>query len=75
MRIANDLLDKAVAALQFRADNPKAEGVRGQVFVGVLQMTATVVKKSLAIGDEMLQVANLRAVDSGMADFVIRKNT
>ncbi len=64
MRVGDDLLDyDLVAARPVGVGNPHAEAVLRQVLDRGFQVAMRVVEESLAVGNQKLKIANLRAID------------
>src|ERR1700683_4142945 len=63
MRIGDDLLEQVIAAVGRVADDFHAESGGGEILGGGLEMAAFLVEEGLAVGDEELEVADLRLID------------
>jgi hypothetical protein len=63
MRVSKDGLVDAVAALLLSSDNFKTEGRFRNAIDLSDKVSALVVKKAFAVGDQKLQVADLRRID------------
>ena len=70
MRVADDLAGEAVATLAVAIAHAHSQRVRVDVLELVSQIPPLFMEKRLAIGDEKLHVANLRAIDRGAVDLV-----
>ncbi len=70
MRVADDFANDGVAAFFVAVANAHGERIFVDVFKLMDQIAALLVEKRLTVGDEELHVANLRAVDGGVIDFV-----
>src|SRR5271166_2019491 len=70
VRIGDDLLDQPVASLRISVGDAKAQRVRRNVFERCMQVAALVMEEGLSVGDQKLEVADLRRVDGGMIDLV-----
>ena len=70
MGVADDLAGEAVAAFGVAVAHAHGEGVRVDVLELVEHVAAFFMEESLAIGDEELHVADLRAVDGGAVNLV-----
>ena len=68
VRIGDDLLDDPIAALFARAGHAKAQRDVGKLLDRGGQVPPLVVEERLAVGDQVLQVANLRPVDRRVID-------
>src|SRR5579872_4750521 len=69
MRIANHLHYQPIAAVQVSIDNAHAQPMLTEVLDAGFLVAMGVVKKRLTVGDEELQVANLRPVYSRIINF------
>ena len=69
MGIGDNFLDDPVATLGIDIGDSITQRVRGQALVGVVQMSF-VAEKGFPIGDEILQVADLRPIDGRVVDLV-----
>ena len=67
--VGDDFLDDAEVPPGIGVGDAVAQRVRGQAFVGVVQV-AFVVKEGFAVGDEVLEVADLRPVNGRVVDLV-----
>ena len=63
VRIGDDFLEKVIAAVGRVADDFHAESGGGEILGGGLEMAAFLVEEGLAVGDEELEVADLRLID------------
>src|SRR5271156_3289751 len=70
MGIGDDFLEEMIAAVGRVADYFHAEPDVSEILGGGMEMAALFVEKSLAVGDEELEVAHLRLIDRGEIDFV-----
>ena len=70
MRIADNLLDEAVAASGVGVHIPHPERLRVKVLEGRHQVALFFVRKGLAVCYQKLHVANLRAIDGRVVDLV-----
>jgi hypothetical protein len=70
MRIGDDFLEEMIAAVGRMADDshPEAGGV--EVLGGGIEIAAFFVEEGLAVGDEELEVADLRLIDGGEINLV-----
>ncbi len=69
MGIGDDFLDDAVLPPRIDVRDPIAERVGGQELVCVVQF-AFVVEESLAVGDQVLQIADLRPIDGRIINLI-----
>ena len=69
MRIGNDLLDNTETPMRIGADDPESERVPGQILVSAVEVPF-VAEEGRTIGDEILEIADLRPVDGGVIDLV-----
>jgi hypothetical protein len=70
MRVGDDLLDDAIAAVAGGAGDAHAERTIAERLEPGHVVAPLVVEERLAVGHEVLQVADLRAVDGGIVDLV-----
>ena len=63
MRIGDDFLEQMIAAVGRVADDLHAESGVADVLGGGVEIAAFLVEESLAVGDEKLEVADLRLID------------
>jgi hypothetical protein len=70
MRIADQLLHNAVAPLRVGTADTEAQRMMREAFNLMFKVALLLVKKRLAISDQVLQVANLRTVDGRVIHLV-----
>src|SRR5262245_59480822 len=70
MRIGNKLLDDLVATLRIAIHHAKPQRQGRKVFLLADQVAALVLKKRFAVGDEKLQIADLRPIDGRVVNLV-----
>ena len=70
MRIHDDFLDEAIAALGVRVGEPVQQRVRFRVFGLVEQVAPLLVAERFAVGDEELLVARVGLIDVGVINLV-----
>ena len=70
VRVADELLGDGVAAVGIGGDNPDGRSVGMDVVQVVVEVALLFVAEGLAVGEEQLHVAGLRAVDGGVVDLV-----
>ena len=70
VRVGDDLLDDAIAPLRVARHDAITERVAADAVDLASQITLLLVKEAFSIGDQELQVPDLRMVDRGVIDFV-----
>ena len=70
MRIGDDFLEEMIAAVGRMADDSNGETHGVEILGDGMEMAAFLVEEGLAVGDEELEVADLRLIDRGEINLV-----
>src|SRR6476646_1644915 len=70
MRVSQDMLDQTVAAVRLGIGQPIEKAVPFRIFDLVLQVALLLMAKSLAVGDQKLEIARVRLIAMRVVNFI-----